>query len=246
MDWGPELGAPHQVCDHLLLRPLLRPPPGATLPHQLLGVPGVPLLWLSPVDASSGIFTATSSATSSTEGAPTVAPAEAAGAASPPTVAGGVAPIQGAASATGAPAWTSAAVGGAGGAVGEAAGPLAVVVEEACWWPDLPAEESPLEAEEEAGRVVLASIIKIRIQKKKERGQGELTTHVELRTPHPVWKIRDCLLPEAGARGDRRGSSTISVSGGSGGACCCWGSGGGRACGCCWGGGGGGACCCCS
>jgi hypothetical protein len=59
--------------------------------------------------------------------------------------------------------------GRAGGAVGEVADPPAVVVEEACWGPDLPVEESPVEAEEEAGRVVLASIIKIRIKKKEER-----------------------------------------------------------------------------
>jgi hypothetical protein len=54
-------------------------------------------------------------------------------------------------------------VGRARGAVGEVADPPAVVVEEACWGPDLPTEESPVEAEEEARRVVLASIIKIRI-----------------------------------------------------------------------------------
>jgi hypothetical protein len=57
------------------------------------------------------------------------------------------------------------AAGRAGGAVVEVADPPAVVVEEACWGPDLPAEESPMEAEDEAGRVVVASIIKIRIQK---------------------------------------------------------------------------------
>jgi hypothetical protein len=39
------------------------------------------------------------------------------------------------------------------------------VVKEACWGPDLPAEVSPEEAEVEVGRVVLASINKIRIQK---------------------------------------------------------------------------------
>jgi hypothetical protein len=61
------------------------------------------------------------------------------------------------------------AAGGAGGVVGKAAGPSAVVVEEACWGPDLPVEESPEEAEVEAGRVVLASIIKIRIQKIKNK-----------------------------------------------------------------------------
>jgi hypothetical protein len=111
-----------------------------------------------------------------------VAPAEAVGAASPPAVAGGVVSIWGAASATGAPAQTFVATGGVGGAVGKAADPPAVIVEEAYWGPDLPTGVSPVEAEEEAGRVVLASIIKIR----KKRGHGELTTHVELRTPHPV------------------------------------------------------------
>jgi hypothetical protein len=60
-----------------------------------------------------------------------------------------------------------------------------VVVEEACWGLDLLAEVSLDKAEDEAGRVVLASIIKIRIQKKRT-GHGELTTHVELRTPHPA------------------------------------------------------------
>jgi hypothetical protein len=182
------------------------------------------------VSASSGVSTATSSAAGSTEGTPVVAPTEAAGVASPPAVAGGVASNRGAVSATGAPVRTSAAAGGAGGAVGGVADPSAVVVEEAYWRPNLPAEESLVEAKEEVGRVVLASIIKIRIKK----GQGELTTHVELRTPHPAWKNGDCLLPEAGAPGDRRGSSTVGVSGGGGGACCCR-----------WGGGGGGACCCC-
>jgi hypothetical protein len=97
-----------------------------------------------------------------------VAPAAAAGAASPPAVAGGVASICGAAPATGAPARTSATVGGAGGAVGDAAGPSAAM-EEACWGPDLPAEESLEEAEVEVGRVVLASITKIRIQKIKDK-----------------------------------------------------------------------------
>jgi hypothetical protein len=97
-----------------------------------------------------------------------VAPAAAAGAASLLAAAGGVAPIQGAASATGAPARTSAAVGGAGGAGCDTAGPPAVV-EEASWGPDLPAEELPEEAEVVAGRVVLASIIKIRIQKMKNK-----------------------------------------------------------------------------
>jgi hypothetical protein len=59
------------------------------------------------------------------------------------------------------------------------------------------------EVEEEAWRVVLASIIKIWIQKKEEeRGQGELATHVELRTPHPAWNIGDCLLHVASAPGD--------------------------------------------
>jgi hypothetical protein len=62
-------------------------------------------------------------------------------------------------------------------------------MEEACWGPDLPAEESSVEAEEEAGRVVLASIIKIRIQKRKKEDKRELTTHVELHSPHPAWKI---------------------------------------------------------
>jgi hypothetical protein len=84
-------------------------------------------------------------------------------------VAGGVAYICGAASANGALAQTSAAVGGAGGAVGDAAGPSAVVVEEAYSGPDLPADESPEEVEVEAGRVVLASIIKIKIQKIKNK-----------------------------------------------------------------------------
>jgi hypothetical protein len=97
-----------------------------------------------------------------------VAPAVAAGAAFPPAEAGGVASICGAASATGAPARTSETVGGAGGAVGDAVGPP-VVVEEACWGPDLPAEELPEEAEVEAGRAVLASIIKIRIQNVKNK-----------------------------------------------------------------------------
>jgi hypothetical protein len=59
-------------------------------------------------------------------------------------------------------------MGRAGGAVGDAAGPPAVV-EEACGGLDLPAEESPEEAEVEAGRVVLASVIKIRIQKIKNK-----------------------------------------------------------------------------
>jgi hypothetical protein len=72
-------------------------------------------------------------------------------------------------------------VGGDGGAVGDAAGPPAVV-EEASWGPDLLAEESSEEVEVVAGRVVLANIIKIRIQKiNKSRRQEELTTHVELR-----------------------------------------------------------------
>jgi hypothetical protein len=97
----------------------------------------------------------------------TASAAVAAGGTSAAAATGGVASIRGAVSATGAPAQTSATAGGAGGAVSEVADPLAVVVEEACWGPDLPAEESPVEAEEEAGRVVLASIIKIRILKKK-------------------------------------------------------------------------------
>jgi hypothetical protein len=63
---------------------------------------------------------------------------------------------------------TSAAVGGDGGAVSDVAGPPAVV-EEACWGPNLLAEESPEEAEARAGRVVLVSIIKIRIQKIKNK-----------------------------------------------------------------------------
>jgi hypothetical protein len=92
-----------------------------------------------------------------------VAPAETTEAASLPAVAGGVAYIRGAVSAIGAPARTSMTAGRAGGAVGEVADPPAVVVEEACWGPDLPAEESPVEAEEEARRVVLASIINMRI-----------------------------------------------------------------------------------
>jgi hypothetical protein len=62
-----------------------------------------------------------------------VAPAEATGVASPPVVAAGGAYIQDAASATGAPARTFAAAGGPGGAIGDAANPPAVVVEEACW-----------------------------------------------------------------------------------------------------------------
>jgi hypothetical protein len=41
--------------------------------------------------------------------------------------------------------------------------------EEACWGPDLPAEDSLEEAEVVVGRVILASIIKIRIQRIKNK-----------------------------------------------------------------------------
>jgi hypothetical protein len=81
------------------------------------------------------------------------------------------------------------AAGGAGGAEGDAADPPLVVGEEACWGPDLPAEESLEEAEDEAGRVVLASIIKIRIQKQKKRKRTRAVNHSrEAPHPHPAWK----------------------------------------------------------
>jgi hypothetical protein len=120
------------------------------------------------VSASSGISAASSSAAGSAEGAPIVAPTAATRVASPPTAAGGVASIRGAAWAAGATARTSVAVGGAGGAVGDAASPPAVV-EEASWGLDLLAEESPEEAEVEVGRVVLAGIVKIRTQRIKDK-----------------------------------------------------------------------------
>jgi hypothetical protein len=58
-------------------------------------------------------------------------------------------------------------VGGDGGAADSAAGPPAVV-EEAGWGSDLPAGDSPEDAEVVVGRAVLANIIKIRIQKINE------------------------------------------------------------------------------
>jgi hypothetical protein len=115
-----------------------------------------------------------------------MAPDVAAAAVSPLAAAGGVASIWDAASAAGAPTRASAAVGGDAGAVDDAISPPAVV-EEAGWGPDLPTGESPEDAEVVAGRVVLTNVIKIRIQKtNKSKRHEELTTHVELHSPHPA------------------------------------------------------------
>jgi hypothetical protein len=159
--------------------------------------------------------------TGSVEGASAVAPNAATAAVSPPAVAGGVTSVWGVASAADVPAQASTAVGRDGGAVDDAAG-LPAVVEEAGWGPDLPAGGSQEDVEVVAGRVVLANIIKIRTQEiNKSRRHKKLTTHVELRTPHPAWKTRDSLLPEDDASGDWQGLSADGISGGGGGACCC-------------------------